>query len=96
MKRKNNEHNLEMLINSLGKLYQTGVNPSIEKLYPKVEWPVARGTQSISSLIKWDHSESYLVRKYPQYYFPPTASDMTFEFPLDDPDDVFLQDHVVD
>ena len=96
MKRNNNEHNLEMLINSLGKLYQVGFNPSIEKLYPKVEWPVARGTQSISSLIKWDHSESYLVKKYPQYYFPATASDMTFEFSLDHPDDVFLQDHVID
>ena len=96
MKRNNNQQNLEMFISSLGKLYQLGINPSIEKLYPKVEWPVARGTQSISSLIKWDHSESYLVKKYPQYYFPSTASDMTFEFSLDDPDDAFLQDHVID
>ena len=96
MKRNNNEHNLEMFIYSMGKLYQVGLNPSIENLYPKVEWPVARGTQSISSLIKWDHSESYLVKKYPEYYFPATASDMTFEFSLDDPDDVFLQDHIIE
>ena len=95
MKRNNNEHNLEMFINSLGKLYQAGLNPSIEKLYPKVEWPVARGTQSISSLTRWDHSDSYLAKKYPEYYFPPTASDMIFGFSLDNPDDVFLQDHIV-
>ena len=96
MKRNNNQQNLEMFFNSIGKLYQLGINPSIENLYPKVEWPVARGTQSISSLMRWDHSDSYLVKKYPEYYFPSTASDMTFEFSLDDPEYAFLQDHVID
>ena len=58
--------------------------------------PVARGTQSINSLIKWDHSESHFFKKYPQFYNPSTASDMTFEYSLDNPDDEFLQDHAVD
>ena len=96
MKRKNDQHNLQFFLSSIGKLYQLGLNPSIERLYPKVEWPVARGTQSISSLIKWDHNESYFVKKFPEYFFPATSSDMIYEFSLDDPDDIFLQDHVID
>ena len=96
MKRNNNQHNIELFLNSMGQLYRLGVNPSIEKLYPKVEWPVARGTQSISSLIKWDHSESYFVRKYPQFFFPATLSDMTFEYSVDEPDDAYLLDHAID
>ena len=96
LKRNDNEHNLETFLSSLGKLYQLGVNVGIEKLYPKVEWPVARGTQSISSLIRWDHKVSYFVKKYPEYYFPATSSDMTFRYSLDNMDDVFLKDHSIE
>ena len=96
MKRDNNQNNLEMFISALGKMYQLGMNPEIENLYPKVQYPVARGTQSIGSLIKWDHKDSYLVKKYPDYYFRSTASDMHFEFSLDEPDDAFIQDHTIE
>ena len=96
MKRDNNEKNLEMFISALGKMYQLGMNPAIENLYPKVQWPVARGTQSIGSLIKWDHKDSYLVKRYPDYYFRSTLSDLSFEFSLEDPDDVFIQDHTIE
>ena len=96
MKRNDNDHNLETFISSIGQLYQLGINPSIENLYPKVEWPVARGTQSISSLMKWDHTDSYFVKKYPEFHFKPTVSDLVFDLALDDPDDLFLQDHVID
>ena len=96
LKRNDNQHNLENFLSALGKVYQLGINPSIEKLYPKVEWPVGRGTQSISSLMKWDHKESYFVKKYPEYHFPATASDMTFEFSLDIADEQFLKDHCIE
>ena len=96
MKRNNNDNNLEMFISALGKIYQLGINPTIENLYPKVQWPVARGTQSISSLMKWDHSETYFIKRYPQHYFPATASDMTFNFDTTEPDDQFLCDHTVE
>ena len=96
LKKNDNEHKLETFLSSLGKLYQLGVNVGIKKLYPKVEWPVARGTQSLGSLMKWDHKLSYFVKKYPEFYFPATASDMTFRFSLDDPDDQNLLDHCVE
>jgi fatty acid synthase len=81
---------------SIGKLYELGVNPSIEKLYPKVEWPVARNTQSISSLIKWDHKENYFIRKYPEFHFRATASDMNISLDISIRDDSYLKDHCID
>ena len=96
MKRNDNEHNLETFLSSIGQLYQLGINPVNEKLHPKVEWPVSRGTQSISSIMKWDHNDSYLVKKFPEFHFKPTLSDMIFEFSFDDLEDKFLADHIID
>jgi fatty acid synthase len=96
VKRDQNDTNLELFLLSIGKLYELGVNPSIENLYPKVEWPVARNTQSISSLIKWDHKDSYFVRKYPEYHFRATASDMHIPLCIALREDVYLKDHCID
>jgi fatty acid synthase len=96
VKRDQNDTNLELFLFSIGKLYELGVNPSIEKLYPKVEWPVARNTQSISSLIKWDHKENYFVRKYPEYHFRATAADMNLSISTSLRDDAYLKDHCID
>lgn len=61
---KKNVDNIVHLLSSLGKLYISGLNPDIEKLYPKVQFPVPKCTPMISSLIKWDHSESWCVAKW--------------------------------
>ncbi|GBN54927.1 Fatty acid synthase [Araneus ventricosus] len=61
---KRNEDNRVHLLSSLGRLYTTGLNPDIEKLYPQVQFPVPKGTPMISPLIKWDHSESWRVAKW--------------------------------
>ncbi|CAG2105236.1 unnamed protein product [Medioppia subpectinata] len=52
--------NLDYFLSSIGQMYCLGINPNIENLYPKVEFPVSRGTQSFSSLIQWDHKQSHL------------------------------------
>ena len=97
IKRKQNDTNLETFLTSIGKLYELGFNPSIEKLYPKVEFPVSRNTQSISSLMKWDHSETYAVNKYPEQYFRPTASNMNVELNLFTYERIdILCDHCID
>jgi fatty acid synthase len=96
LKRNQNDTNLETFLKSIGKLYQLGVNPSIENLYPKVEWPVVRGTPSISSLIKWDHNESYLVKSFPEFHCHSTASDMHFSISLSNTEDKYLMDHCID
>ena len=96
MKKNSNDTNLEMFLSSIGKLYELGLNPIIENLYPKVEWPVVRGTQSLSSLLSWDHSESYNVKKFPAHHFRATASDMNCTINLNKSINSFLSDHCID
>ncbi|KAH7644723.1 fatty acid synthase-like protein 3 [Dermatophagoides farinae] len=84
------------LLSSIGKIYTFGFNPSIENLYPKVEWPVARGTQSISSLIRWDHSREHEIKKYPEYHNFSTAANYWFRISIVDSDWRFLKDHTID
>ena len=74
-KRNNNAANVDYLLQTLGKLYEFGWNPKIENLYPKVNYPVPLGTQSLSSLIKWDHNQTWMVTLYPEYFNPSASSD---------------------
>lgn len=36
----------------------------LERIYPAINYPVSRGTQMISPLIKWDHSQDWFVSVY--------------------------------
>ena len=96
LKRNGNATNLDMYLNALGQLYQLGVNLNLAPLYPTVQWPVPRNTQSIGSLVRWDHNKSYLVKTYPEYHCRATASDYVQKFSLANPDDQFLKDHAFD
>ncbi|XP_043468912.1 fatty acid synthase-like [Leptopilina heterotoma] len=51
------------LLEGLGKIYNTGRNIKVSNLYPRISYPVSRGTPSISSLIKWDHSKKWFTSK---------------------------------
>lgn len=42
----------------------SGVPLQIERLYPTVSYPVSRGTQMISPLIQWDHSQDWFAGEY--------------------------------
>lgn len=57
--RRGHPDNLEVLLTAFGKMYNAGLQPQIANLYPKVQYPVGRGTPSISSLVKWDHSTDW-------------------------------------
>ena len=56
--------NTEFLLGAFGKMYNAGLNINISNLYPKVKYPVSRGTPSISTLIKWDHSQNFYINFY--------------------------------
>ncbi|XP_054169344.1 fatty acid synthase-like [Oppia nitens] len=88
--------NLTFFMSAIGRLFTLGLNPTIENFYPKVEWPVCRGTQSISSLMKWDHERCYEVKKFPEFHNYATASDFVMKFSLLEADWNFLKDHAVD
>ncbi|GAB0094756.1 Fatty acid synthase [Sergentomyia squamirostris] len=59
-----NKENIQYFFTALGKIYMNGVDLPIERMYPPIEYPVARGTPMISPLIKWDHSEDWYVTKF--------------------------------
>lgn len=40
-------------------MYTNGLNPKIKELYPKITFPVSRGTPSIYDLPFWDHTEMW-------------------------------------
>jgi fatty acid synthase len=46
------------------RIFENGVDFAIEKLYPPIEYPVSRGTPSISPLIKWDHSKDHYITRF--------------------------------
>lgn len=96
MKRNNNDNNMEVLFSAIGTLYQLGFNPAIEKFYPKVQFPVSRGTQSLSPLVKWDHSQSWLVTQYPEYFNPSSNADYSVKCDINEAEDEYIADHCVD
>ncbi|KAF2906137.1 hypothetical protein ILUMI_00041, partial [Ignelater luminosus] len=56
---KASKNGLSFLLAALGKLYLSGLDLDISVLYPKIEYPVGRGTKSLGSLVHWEHSERW-------------------------------------
>ena len=96
MRKDSNDTNLDNFMTSLAKLYELGISPSIEKLYPRVEFPVSRNTPSIGSLMKWDHSETLNIRLYPDHFNRSTAADMNVSVDLTIGQDLFYAGHCID
>ncbi|EEC04297.1 fatty acid synthase, putative [Ixodes scapularis] len=44
-------------LTSLGKLHAHGVPLQLEPLFPRVPWPVPRGTPNVAHLVSWDHAQ---------------------------------------
>lgn len=55
------ENNMDFFLKNLGKLYQYGGNFEIQNLYPKVQYPVPRGTQMLSYKFGWKHDRDWKV-----------------------------------
>jgi len=51
----------KQLLLSVGDLFNFGLQPQIEHLYPPVKFPVSARTPMIQSLIEWDHSVKWDV-----------------------------------
>ncbi|CAG2101324.1 unnamed protein product [Medioppia subpectinata] len=95
IKKDSNATNMDMFLSGLAQLYGLGFNLTVVKLYPRVEWPVPRGTPSIGSLIKWDHSQQYYVKNYHDSYCKANASDTLFTISHKLNEDNFYMDHAV-
>ncbi|CAG2164273.1 unnamed protein product, partial [Oppiella nova] len=95
MKRKSAD-SLHHLLTSLGQLFTLGQNPRIENLYPKISYPVKRGTQSVGALVRWDHSDSHLVPLYPKYFNHKLQSNITIDIDFKEDKNHFYLDHSID
>ncbi|KPJ04124.1 Fatty acid synthase [Papilio xuthus] len=57
--RRGHENPTKFLLDAIGRLYQSGLNPQVHMLYPKIEYPVATDTPLLSNLVGWEHSENW-------------------------------------
>ena len=96
IKKDSNDTNLYNFLSAIATLYELGLNPSIENLYPKIEFPVSRGTASFGSLMKWDHTTKYPYRRYPNDYNKSTASDMNVTIDVMHNEKEFYTGHCID
>ncbi|XP_051174620.1 fatty acid synthase-like [Leptopilina boulardi] len=87
--------NVSFLFDAIGKLYNAGCNINVSNLYPKVNYPVTRGTPSISSLIRWDHSSNW----YTNFFKKPkedNKGEMNFIINLNDEKWKYLKHFKID
>lgn len=70
----------------------------LNQIYPPIEFPVSRGTPMISSLIEWDHSESFFYMRHEfricngERVYPVTLADIDYEYIAGHTIDGSLQD----
>ncbi|XP_013778686.1 fatty acid synthase-like [Limulus polyphemus] len=97
MKRKHH-NNMEFFLSSIGKMYMCGLNPAIENLYPTVSFPVSPGTPMLSPLVQWDHSQSWTVTTWDQFFSGGHSSESIVEIDLSalDSPDQYLIGHCID
>ncbi|XP_072949807.1 fatty acid synthase-like [Epargyreus clarus] len=53
------DDSVTFLLQAIGKIYETGVNPKVAELYPKIEYPVSTETPLLSHFVEWEHSENW-------------------------------------
>ncbi|KAG9509813.1 Fatty acid synthase [Fragariocoptes setiger] len=86
---------VESLLCNLGRLYRAGVPVKVSSLYPKFEYPVGKGTPSVSSLWQWNHERSFHVARFPES-FRNSPCEIRIKFDLADNSDRYLADHCLD
>lgn len=60
-------HSTEIFLETVGKLYNAGMQPQIANLYPPIEFPVSRGTPMISPLIRYSMYILFKNRKFHEH-----------------------------
>ncbi|XP_011703203.1 PREDICTED: fatty acid synthase [Wasmannia auropunctata] len=87
--------NVEVVLQAIGKLYNTGLQPDIAKLYPPVEYPVSRGTPMISPSVRWEHSDDWYVTSY-KMQKKITSGERTITLSATDGEYEYMLGHVID
>ncbi|XP_066251922.1 fatty acid synthase-like isoform X2 [Euwallacea similis] len=58
------QEDLTGILQVIGWLFEHGQQPQIQHLYPKVQFPVSRGTPMISPKLKWKHDFQYFIPSF--------------------------------
>uniref|UniRef100_A0A146M080 Fatty acid synthase n=1 Tax=Lygus hesperus TaxID=30085 RepID=A0A146M080_LYGHE len=87
--------NLLSVFEALGKLYLRGIEMNLTKLYPKIQYPVARTTPMIAPLIGWDHSKDWYVGTY-KLQGKLKSGEKAFTINLKEEEYEFLSGHIID
>lgn len=67
----------------------------IEKLYPAVQFPVSRGTPTISPLVRWDHTEDWFITRF-ELQRSTRSGERKVKVNLSDQDYDYIAGHVID
>lgn len=89
----NHADNMAYFMTSMGKIYVAGAQPKLSVFYPKVEYPVGRGTPTISSFIEWDHSENWMVAKFDSK--SKFTGENVIDIDISAEKDAYIADHVI-
>ncbi|XP_075147103.1 fatty acid synthase 3 [Haematobia irritans] len=90
-----NKNNELFFMGALGKLFNNGLTFPVANLYPKVEFPVSRGTPGLSSLVRWDHSQDWFVTTY-ENMKTKSSGERVFTIGLATDDEGYFTGHVID
>ncbi|XP_077508101.1 fatty acid synthase-like [Amblyomma americanum] len=94
---KRHEDNTQFFLGSLGKLHSLGVKLDLSPLYPPVPLPVPRGTPSIAHLVSWDHSQTWTVTRWNDFYTLAQSSEEIVEVDMETNErDAYLSGHQID
>ncbi|XP_030748839.1 fatty acid synthase-like [Sitophilus oryzae] len=86
---------LNDLLVSIGRLYELGVTPQLQYLYPKVQYPVSKGTPMISPTVGWKHDKNWYVTRYSNDNSL-MCEQRAIGFSIKRSEDAYLTGHVVD
>lgn len=84
---------LAHLLRAAGRLHGAGAQPQVARLYPAVRWPVSRGTPSLASSVRWDHSIEWSVAEYGG---AARSGENVIEYDLTRGEDAFIAGHDID
>lgn len=95
---KNMSNNENGFLNSLGLLYSAGQSVELNRVYGQVEYPVARNTEFLSPIFRYDYSKPRFVTKYPEYFCPSAMNRSRYSetVSLSDPNYAYFSDHSVE
>ncbi|CAH1399526.1 unnamed protein product [Nezara viridula] len=81
-------------LRNVGKIHNEGVALDLKCLYPRIAYPVGRGTPMISPMLKWDHSIEWQVPLFAKQ--TSKSGECVIEIDINKENDSFIVGHTID